>query len=80
MMSRVLFAANWLLRQVNKEMFVKIKILLKKSFWLLVIAAVSALALPACKNTDEHPKNSEHPTSEHPTEGHAATNAPAQKP
>lgn len=41
---------------------------------LLALCFVSALALSACKSTEEHPKKSEHPTQEHP-----GTNAPAQK-
>ncbi len=75
MASRVFCAAGWWLSKVNQEMAMKNQILLKKSCWLLVIGFVSALALSACKSTEEHPKKSEHPTSEHPT-----TNAPAQKP
>jgi hypothetical protein len=51
----------------------KKQILFKKSFLLLVIAFLATLGLSACKSTDEHPKQSEHP--EHPT-----TNAPPQNP
>src|SRR5579863_5944309 len=48
-----------------------------KLFALLsLVCVISALALSACKSTDEHPKGkSEHPTSEHPK-----TNAPPQNP
>jgi hypothetical protein len=49
----------------------KNQVLLKKSLWVLVIAFVATFGLSACKSTDEHPKQSEHP--EHPT-----TNAPPQ--
>jgi preprotein translocase subunit SecG len=51
----------------------KNQVLLKKTCWLLVIGFVSALALSACKSTDEHPKKSEHP--EHPMTNAAPQNA-----
>jgi PBP1b-binding outer membrane lipoprotein LpoB len=49
--------------------------ILKKSTLLLMLCFASAIALSACKSTEEHPKKSEHPTQEHPT-----TNAPPQNP
>ncbi len=35
---------------------------LRKLSWLLLICFVSALALSACKNSEEHPSKQEHPT------------------
>lgn len=40
---------------------------LKKLSWLLVICFVSALALSACRHSEEHPGKQEHPKKEHPT-------------
>jgi len=52
----------------------KTQIVLKKLGWVVAICFVSALALSACKSTDEHPK------SEHPQPQPAGTNAPPKSP
>ena len=53
--------------------------MLRKIVWLSAVCFASALALSACKSTEEHPsQKSEHP--EHPTQEHAQTNAPARNP
>jgi hypothetical protein len=59
----------------------KHRIMLKRIVWLFAVSFVSALALSACKSTEEHPSGkSEHPTQEHPTQEHPQTNAPARNP
>lgn len=54
----------------------KIHTVAVKIAWVLVVCFVSALALSACKSTEEHPSNK----SEHPTQEHPGTNAPARNP